>query len=369
MKVKRWFAVGLVLVGAVPVACGGGGDGGGKDEEETGPEFAEVPELLAEAYCDALAGCMPPSLIAQFLGTRNCDAYARKQLENGFLTAVETAIEEGTVTYHPGRVKACLNEIRQGGCTANAYLEECEAALAGTVATEGDCMQDAECIGDRFCRVDDLCPGVCSPKREDGERCAREEECSSGSVCHEGRCTSELRAGDECESCGVGCGGGLFCLGADEETGETGTCQSLNDLFTAPEGEPCDIEGELCEPGASCAASVEGGEVSWTCEPPASSGGDCQLAIPDMCPTGEYCAGLAPRVGVLQGICSQLPTEGLDCLPGDCGGGRCAADHACVEGICRRLKPNGESCAGKAECYSDHCDESGLCGPDTPCSI
>ena len=367
MKVKRLLAVGLVMAGLVPLACGGD-DGGGEDEEAEGPEFSEVPGLLATAYCDGLAKCMPPEIVAGFLGTPNCEAFVEKQLDNAWFQAVDAALTEGTVEYHPGRLDECRVAIRDGGCTSNRYIPACEATLSGTVASDGDCAQDTECIGDSFCQVDGLCPGVCTPKLEDGDACSRTAECGEGSVCLDAVCTAQLGEGDECEQCGVGCGGGLVCLGASEADGTTGTCRSLNDILTAPEGEPCDIEGELCEPGSYCAVSLDGDTVVWTCEPRAPSGGTCNVAFPDMCPPGEYCSGVNPSVGVVRGICSQLPTEGNDCVPGDCGTGRCAAEHVCVDGTCRKLKENEASCQESTECFSGNC-EAGTCVPDTPCAF
>ncbi len=367
MKVKRLLAVGLVMAGFVPLACGSDGDGG-EEEEEEGPDFSEVPALVATAYCDGLAKCMPPEIIAEFLGTPNCDAFLEKQLGNGFFEAVEVGLEEGTIEYHAGRLEECRIAIRDGGCTSNRYIPECEAALSGTVASDGDCVQDAECIGERFCKVEALCPGACAPKLEDGDDCTRDAECAEGSVCFEAVCTPELGEGDECEECGVGCGGGRFCLGASEDEDTTGTCRSLNDVLVAAEGEACDIHGDLCEPGAHCAVSNDGGVASWTCEAQAPSGGTCNVSFPDMCPSGEYCSGVNPAVGVVQGICTQLPTDGNDCVPGSCGRGRCAAEHVCVEGTCRKLKQNDASCEAPVECFSGNC-EAGTCVPDTPCAI
>ena len=363
MNGKRVLAVGLVAMGLVPLACGKGDDDDSPEDEVAATEFSEVPELLAAAYCDALAECMPAELIAGWLGTRDCDTYMLKSLQNGLIDAVEVALEEGTVIYDGSKVMACLDEIRHDGCAPNVYHPACELALAGTVASDGDCSQDAECIGDRVCLVDGLCPGQCSPRRANGDRCDRDDECREGSLCSNAVCTALLGPGEECEEGGVECERGYLCLGASANEGRTGTCRSTQELFTAAEGDPCDIQAELCEPGAFCAVSIDNDTVTWTCLPPAPSGGACKLAAPDMCPPGEYCAGLNADVGVVKGICSQLPTGGDDCSLG-----RCAAEHVCVQGVCRELEPNGEDCSTRTQCYSGYCDEVGVCAPNTPCA-
>jgi hypothetical protein len=110
--------------------------------------------------------------------------------------------------------------------------------------------------------------------------------------------------------------------------------------------------------------SLDNDTATWTCVPRAPSGGACNLAVPDMCPPSEYCAGLNAGVGVVRGICSQLPTDGDDCAPDD----RCAAEHVCVEGTCHKLEPNGEDCSTGKQCYSSNCDEVGSCAPNTSCA-
>ena len=385
MTKKMALGLGWLALGLTVFACGGtsdaddeaaGGSSASGGEEATGgvggqaqggatnsggPELDELPALMADAYCDVLADCIPEDLIALWLGTPDCAVLMERRIENGFYPAAEQAIADGTLIYDPSKVESCLAAIRDGGCATNREYSECEAAMDGTVAEGEDCVHDAECAGNLVCIVDGLCPGQCQERLADGEPCTREDDCREGSVCFDSRCTSQLSLDDDCTEAGVDCAGGLLCAGANDEEGQTGTCQPWDDVFSAVEGDSCDLAGTLCESGSACVITVVAGELDFTCGPRVQSGGDCGLAIPDMCPTGEYCAGLDANAGDFEGTCAPLPGNDEPCVDN-----RCAGFHVCVEGTCVRMKENGADCSTHEECYSGRCRD-GACSPDTDC--
>lgn len=62
-----------------------------------------------------------------------------------------------------------------------------------------------------------------------------------------------------------------------------------------------------------------------------------------------------------EGVCAALPAAGEACVH------RCAEDLPCVEGRCRRPAPDGTACVFGDECESGHCNDRGLCAPQTVC--
>ncbi len=89
------------------------------------------------------------------------------------------------------------------------------------------------------------------------------------------------------------------------------------------------------------------------------SGGGCTLAVPDMCPSGEYCQLGAPSQ------CTALPKNGEPCAGGLILKPNCQAYNRCVNGTCRAMGINGNTCVDDKECYSGFCDSAagGFCAP------
>jgi hypothetical protein len=92
------------------------------------------------------------------------------------------------------------------------------------------------------------------------------------------------------------------------------------------------------------------------CQSAAASGGTCALAIPDMCPPGEYCGAKN---------CTPLPQNGEPCATGIIFKPTCKAYNRCVNGTCRAMGANGNTCVDHKECYSGFCDSAagGFCAP------
>ncbi|HEV8246893.1 MAG TPA: hypothetical protein VGP93_14040, partial [Polyangiaceae bacterium] len=161
----------------------------------------------------------------------------------------------------------------------------------------------------------------------------------------------------EGEACGgdvlPGCLTGLLCFGDDKSKMQTGKCFPAKDLFVGSEGQPCTFFGDtplLCKTDNSCPL------ISFTpmCLARVASGGACQLAIPDMCPEGEYCNS---------GTCAPLPGAGEPCAGGVVLKPPCSAYMRCVSGTCRLLGDNGNTCAVAGECYSGVCDAGRCAAP------
>jgi hypothetical protein len=98
-----------------------------------------------------------------------------------------------------------------------------------------------------------------------------------------------------------------------------------------------------------------------------ASGAACKLAFPTMCPAGEYCDGVNPTMGKIDGTCKPLPTQGQDCIQDQGSSG-------CVEGLvcggsdkkCKPIGKNGAACTSRSECYG--VCTNGVCAAENACS-
>ena len=380
MKTAQWLLPTLVMLCLSPAACGGEDeDDGGRGAPDSGPAVSELPPLLAEALCGSMQECMGP-LLGMFLGGADCEQTVALQLSEGDFGLLQTAVDEGTVEYHPERVQDCLDEIAALGCgiAGSWYSETCEAALTGTVAEGGDCLIDPECAGDRFCRIEDACPGSCAARGSAGDACEEDDQCDRGLSCARaqeggpGQCVALMAEGHSCLEPLQPCAAGMLCGGQDQEGGTPGNCVAIGDVFVSAEGDACDfITGfELCQDGLHCRLELEPAGPVMTCTgEQAPSRGACAFAIPDLCSEGEYCSGLdlAAPVPVVEGTCAPLPEAGQPCVIGVFGHSGCATDHACIGGTCFAMRQIGGTCQADDQCYSDNCDPTGVCAQHDPC--
>jgi hypothetical protein len=95
-----------------------------------------------------------------------------------------------------------------------------------------------------------------------------------------------------------------------------------------------------------------------------STDGTCSLAVPDVCPEGQYCKLLPDTIA--GGTCTVLPADGQPCAEA-IAGPECAPITRCENGTCRSLKASGASCQSDDSCYSDEC-VAGSCVIETPCN-
>lgn len=361
---KTWILSLVVLaVLSSALGCGGGGPKLGIDE---------VEDAYYELSCAKLVACAKESFIAilipdqaaciDFLSTTYAD-------EPGSIDDIIAAVEAGTVIYDGKAAHKCLEEQAAQSCEqfGNQDPEICREVFTGTIADDGACELDAECVSS-FCDTTEDCPGVCAPTVAEGQPCEIDAECAPGTRCVRGNCTAWTRALAVGEDCEPGdddwCGDGLFCHEGLEE------CAEQVDI-----GETCEgAGGAECVFGAICAADVEG---ALSC---------VELVIEDT--QGEICdnrrgilcdmhAGLSCRIDdfeALTGTCVPTPGVGETCFEAgqDMAVTQCSfydqlycdapADYQ-TDGTCALLKQNGEPCTGD-DCLGV-CNLDGVCESDS----
>jgi hypothetical protein len=358
---KRMLGLSVCAAMAMPVACGSSDDNFGGSGQSLA--FDELPARYTKAFCDAARACWGDALEI-LTGGESCEERFETTLSEE-LAGVEGKIESGKIKYDGTRAQACLDAVAAGGCNDGSEPAACTEMLDGTVASGSDCSSNLECKGsDTYCKSSGDCPGRCAPRESAGGPCSANDECEPGLRCDReaGRCFSPARAGDRCEGgTEPNCGEGLFCLGAENDSGQSGNCRTIDEAFSGGEGESCFFGGSpLCAGNLRCI--VEGvdtttGNILTRCGPQASSGAACKIAIPDMCPADEYCA--VPR-DALDGRCTKRPGAGAACATqGNEPPSICARGLACDGGQCRQRQRLGGSCQGNAGCYSDHCSSGG----------
>jgi hypothetical protein len=349
----RFFLGGSAALIALGSGCGSddAGDGGAS------VPLAEVPAKFASAACAALDACFGPAA-AGLRGAEDCVTSLTAQLADA-LPTIQDGIESGRAHYAAAEMGACLAAMRDSGCELGEALESeaCHAALDGRVELGGECENDLVCAGDAHCKSMAACPGICTAGGVAGAQCEDDAECAAGLACSADtlRCYEPAAAGQPCTG-SAGCTTGLFCVGGDEESGKSGVCRRAAELWSAPLGTLCDPgAGVLCEPGAACAfQGIATPSPLMLCVREVESGADCSVAVPDMCPDGDYCAVPA---GSLDGTCTPLPADGESCgtWAFEPGTALCAPYTRCEAGTCRARKALGSSCQVGSVCLSESC--------------
>ena len=356
--------------GGEPVAPEGQGGAPSPVPASGGIPIDALPELYAEAACEANAHCWAAHY--EVYGGWDCVGVTRTYLEDR-LSRWKQAIEEGKAVYDASQVEACIEEMRSQSCddflTRNSDV--CLAALGGTVPLGEDCNDDIECEGDAFCDFGPKCPGKCVARQARGNHCGDDSSrCADGLVCSDDtyRCVPAGRLGDPCDAGKAPCMPGLFCAGADEDAALPGACKTYADVFSRKLGEACNLSSdELCVAGLHCAQFRDAdGILSATCEAPATSGAACSAGDGVGCPRGEYC--FREDDASLVGQCTPRPAAGEACAALTAEGDPliCASDLACIDGVCLAPARLGEACAWNAACLSGSCYHS-VCISDAGC--
>ncbi len=366
----------ILALGAALAACGCGSDGDSSGDGGGGADGVDATSIsrddlageAASALCAAYANCVGPLFDVMFAGEA-CETRVETQLAGEFGILFDM-VDAGRVEYHPDLAPACLQVWQDRDCADmnQRSIPECDNAIEGTVAVDGECTADWECVGFNVCKFDGECPGTCTPRGSAGTTCERDDECDDGLVCFDvtGRCVQPVAEG---EACGGGvepdCEPGLFCLGNDDNTGTPGACVTMDDGFSRAAGASCGLDTALCEPGLSCTVLAVVGEVlTMECADPVGSGEDCRIGFPEQCPTGEYC--MVPE-NSLEGTCEPLPGDGEPCAA-RFEDRLCAPYTRCDEatGNCRAIQELGDTCSSDALCYSENCADGG-CAPNSAC--
>jgi len=365
MRAIRFWLLAVLTAGSV--GCGDDSGGGG------GPvAIDDLPEALFATLCPQLERCGAD--VATYFGRPFDCAGGQAQFTNTDFALFDAAIDGGTVRYNGDRANACIAAIAAQGCEFDRVQRVpavCREAVEGTIAEDGPCHTGAECTGESYCDTSGMtCPGACSPREPAGEICQDNDWCQDGLSCRDGMCGMLADAGDACNG-EDDCAPGLLCGNMLVMDGSPGTCRALSALTTAAEGASCTPLMTLCQGALSCALlSITGGGggadpvFDFECQQPVASGAACRVAIPDACPSGEFCAGTDPEAGMLMGTCTPLSTAGEACEGGHPLGSGCEAGLVCVSDVCREPQNNGETCVMDVECYSGRC-ATGMCAAPT----
>jgi hypothetical protein len=334
----------------------------------------EVASEYAVVICDVLADCTSEALVELLFapggGSYDCVEAATRSFEQRNLPALEAAIAAGTIVYDGTAVDACLSGYAGLGCGFFSTREPqaCRQVFAGTQALGEPCEINLECASaDSYCAIDGMCPGTCTTRVGVGVTCTGDDACQNGLICQNGTCQAQPVAGATCGGMsGLRCTGDQQCVGGGD--GEPGTCRPWSALLTADVGAACDLsEGPFCRDGLSFAVTAIAGMPpvgTFACEAEVGAGAACHAAVPDECPTGQYCGGLDLPMLDIEGTCMPLPAAGACAMT--LTGLACAAGSTCVAGTCTLLREIGGACASGAECYSGRC-ESGACVAADPC--
>ncbi len=355
-------------------ACGGSSS---SDDGAAGLALDDVPQAYAEAFCEIAARCNP--YVKALVPTENCESYFLNVISNqGFDDTVD-AVDDGRAKYDGKQMQHCVDTIKARSCDELSAPdpESCDLAAVGSVQRGDACTTDVECAGDSICQFADSCPGTCTAKLNAGDSCSGDDQCKDGLVCSDdtGRCVAPAEEGEDCEG-GVApvCTDNLFCIGANDDEGTAGTCQTLEDVFSAKLGEECDFEnGPWCEEGAACVITgIDTDGLITECAKVAQDGDDCNFGVLNPCQPGSVCRG--PDLseiasGKFTGTCEPQGKAGDDCDPNTVAA--CAFGTLCLESgsgaRCVALKDNGVSCDSDAECWSEHCVGGG-CAPTSACN-
>jgi hypothetical protein len=329
--------------------------------------LADLPVQLAAAVCDVFLTCSPVYRELFVASGESCTASLSAQMLED-LPNMEEAVAAGRVAYDGTLVDECVAQIRAQSCEQLTDLEQgsCEAMLHGTTALGAPCTLEDECAGNAYCDFALACPGVCTARQSVGGECLSETECDNGLDCVGNRCVAPGGPGATCGNELPGCSSGYTCTGTGFPPTQTGTCRSLNDVFTLGVGQPCELFGDAqCQPALVCALEMfdlQAGLVSGTCAQRVPSSGACRVSLSNQCPSSEYCA---TAEDALEGACTPLPSVGSPCADTTFGD-LCGVGLRCEAGICSPPAHLGESCVTDEVCLSDRCGD-GVCVSESSC--
>jgi len=371
MQGKFFPSLGIGILLAATLATGCSDDKHGNNDTDTGIPLADVSSEIAKTNCHTGIRCAGSFFALQGLSEEDCIDATTKSFENGFIPMLEAAIDDGRVSYDGLKAKECLDAMNSATCEELARGDQdevCAQVTVGKIELGGDCTFSDECAGDNtFCYIADQCPGTCTELIPEGGDCSQEGAvCESELQCLDGKCVKPASVGEACSHTdGPNCDDFLFCVGADDQAGQPGTCKTMDEVFVAQEGASCDMDGLLlCAEGLSCTLHLEEQTASFSCVEPVAADEECAFAIPSQCPAGYYC-DVDLQANKFTGHCVQLPGIDEACVD-QMLTPACAWPARCVNGKCKQPVANGEACTADEECYSDNCSD-GKCAPSDPC--
>jgi len=353
-----------------------GGSSGSAGSSGTGIPLADAPKAYATAYCAVLDRC-EGFLYDLLTAYEDCAALTEERLKQSGFDALSAAVDDGRVEYHGDRMQDCLDAMVARSCDmlTTRGIPECEAALTGTAKKGESCELNEECEGSLICETNGTCPGTCVERYSAGKPCSVDDECADGLVCSSvtQHCAEPAHDGEPCEGgVEVQCEPGFFCSGANADKMQPGACVSVDAVTLAGKGEACDpTGGVLCESDLSCVVTgIKNKVLTWECQTPAKSGGDCGVGLPEACIDGEYCPLTTVDIvaGTYTATCVPLPGAGEACAKRPLAGlmPACAPYMRCGGDKCVPFRDLGESCASDDVCYSGHCADK-ACEPAHAC--
>ena len=253
--------------------------------------------LSAQLVLETPAGC------EELLGRVNATSVTMRDLR--------TQVTAGNLHYVPNRGKACLEELSACNGVDSLGDGSCREAFDGNAKGGEACYRSEECTGDAYCALGNACPGICTPRKLEGQACESDNECAYTT-------------------------GVVLCEHANNSA--TGTCRTLEKAAQAAKGQPCtrNLEGAdsliVCQDGLWC-ATLSGGD------PSADVLGECALPIPvdmpcidgdDVCEDGICDTGMQVcRSFTLRKQAGQTCDEEGFTFCGPLQGLRCDADGTC----------------------------------------
>lgn len=292
----------------------------------TGLALDDYGDARRTAECERLTRC----------GLFSAEDACERSLLPALRRDMHAAIDAGKIAYDGVAAKSCLEAIAVQSCdatSADARITPpaCARVFSGRVADGDTCAFDTECASGSCdapdCRLEECCTGTCRPTialAPLGAPCNRDADCVDGFCGADQRCHARVAARETC-SRDEECEFDLACIGATDL--DLGRCRDMP------------LVGEAC-PYMRCAeigvACMEG-----NCAPVGLIGTSCTTAA-DCSPYGEC----APS-----GQCSELPRLGAECTTS------CSRDAWCDAGTCAALLPNTEPCTAGNQCESLYCQE------------
>jgi hypothetical protein len=294
---------------------------------------------LISRYCATYVQCgvMPDEA--------TCEAYFAKLFDSD--QNLVDAVKAGKVVYHGDKAAQCIDEVG-GSCDRTALLgnrassSACSDVYDGTVAADGACALDQECISQvctkGACGTNTCCQGTCTGGTKPmlggpGAACMNDADCTD-SFCDATSkvCTAYLADGTTCTSSSQ-------CQSAVC----TQTCQALvADGAACMQTAQCEDIADSCNSQHVCS---KGAAVGAAC----TSSGDC--AAIDRCDATMHCSARPVR--------GDPCTTSLDCFDNS----YCDPTNTCAAQLA-----NGAACKANSDCTSHYCDSATmLCADQAVC--
>jgi hypothetical protein len=332
----------------------------------TGPGVNTEGLCTAAYECKGMSGPGPNGLTCgQLVGPAPeiCDG-----LDNNCNGQIDDNLSDPRVGVVGGAPCAALQPLPGTSFPATGAAPPCfvgrSACLAGAVVCEGRIEpQKNQCDG-----IARDCTGTVNTAGD----------CPIGSTCVQGNCVLPCDAGEFPCPGGFACVGGSCvsdaCLKAQCQAGEVcklnaqgaAECSNPCDMVSCPSGYRCSkglcLEDNCrtngCPDGSKCTGTPpvcvadpcfgKSCEVTEYCDP---TTGDCVVACPSVCPSGQVCSG---------GTCVPDPCAGLSCGPFKV----CAVKNgvgSCVDPMC-----SSGSCGQGTACCGGQCVDNGCLGFGCP---